>query len=372
MKAIILYTSTGNGHSSAARAITEVLNNLGVRSKEVDSLTLAGAGITKAVSKAYSSIVKVSPKLFGILYYAGDKVGNSKKKSIIYKLNSLYADKVYKMLLEEKPDMIICTHLFCGQTITYIKNKHDISAVTSVIITDYTCSPLWEETCLDYYFIPHEDLAEEFVSKEILKEKLVPLGLPIKPEFESHIDKKEAKLNRLYDKEQFHILIIGGRIGTTKIFQTVYSLEKEISGVQITVVCGNNMKLFNKLKDTELNIRVLKYEDRLSELMDSADLVITKPGGLTSTEVMVKGIPVIIIYPIPGGEEANRNFFVDRDMAVFSNSYQETVWLCKQIISRKDISEKMITAQRKYISSKAGHKIAKFLIDKVIDRGVQL
>lgn len=123
MKALILYTNTGAGHVSAGKSICDALKKFNVDTVEIDTLAFAGKSTSKKVENIYVKTVKKSPKFFGLLYRAGEKISNPKIKSIIYILNTLYSKNIYNIIKKEKPDLIICTHIFCAQTISYLQKN---------------------------------------------------------------------------------------------------------------------------------------------------------------------------------------------------------------------------------------------------------
>ncbi|MDP4089352.1 MAG: glycosyltransferase [Bacillota bacterium] len=372
MKALILYTNTGGGHGSAARAAAEALTELDVEVRLLDILEAAGGKISDRVSKIYNAAVRGKPRIFGLFYNAGKKVSKANKRSVIYRLNSLYAARLNSIVREEQPHIILCTHLFAGQAITNIKRKFGLSSVTSAIITDYTYSPMWEETSLDYYFIPHEELRQQFVEKRMPSEKFFAMGMPVSSVFRENADKRTAKLKLEYDPDKFHALVTGGSMGAGNIFETVVKLSQAEKEMEITVICGSNRKVYDRLKALNLkeNIRILQMTDRMAELMGCADVIISKPGGLTSTEAMTKGLPFIIITPIPGGEADNCDFFIKHGMAVHSKSAEETIQLCRLFKDNPQAARDMIFVQRKNIYPDSGRNIARFLIEKAeVGRG---
>ena len=372
MKALILHTNTGAGHASAGKAICQALEDLNIETVEIDTLKFAGKNTSKKIENSYVNIVKHSPRFFGLLYKAGAKISNPKVKSIIYVLNSLYANKIYNVIKIEKPDLIICTHIFCAQTISYLKNKYSFNYITATIITDYTCAPFWEETNLDYYFIPHKDLTEEFVDKGIDKNKLYSFGLPVHSKFKKRQLKISAKKELHLNPNMKHILLMGGSMGAGKILETAKALLNSLPNVQVTVICGHNQELFEEFNKEQLNksIKVLSFTNSIDILMDASDILITKPGGLTSTESMVKRLPIIMINPIPGVESANCLFFKNHGMALASNSIDETIHLCNSLLNDDLLCDTIIKAQKQNINSNATKDIADFLIKKVNDRRV--
>ena len=209
MKVIIFYTKTGGGHLSACKSLEESLNSMNIPVVTLDSLEFAGHLVSKEICSAYNYIVKSVPELFGALYNAGEKISDHNKKSIIYKLNSFYADNILTVLEEEQPDIIISTHIFATQSLSYLKQKNKVKALTASIVTDYTCAPFWEETDLDYYFLPHKDLIKEFKDKGLDSSKLIAFGLPIDSKFKVKTPKEKAKFNLGLEKDKPHILIMG-------------------------------------------------------------------------------------------------------------------------------------------------------------------
>ena len=364
MKAIILYTNTGAGHVSAGKAICDALKKINVDTIEIDTLTFAGKSTSKKIENIYVNIVKKNPNFFGLIYKAGEKISNPKIKSIIYILNTLYAKNIYNIIKNEEPDLIICTHIFCAQTISYLQKKYYFKAITAAIVTDYTCAPFWEETSLNYYFIPHKDLIDEFVNKGMDRKKLYSFGLPVQAKFKSHYTKSNLKKELKLNPNMKHILIMGGSMGAGNILETTLKLSNTLNNVEFTVVCGHNNELFESLKSKNIgeNVNVLSFTNSIDKLMNASDILITKPGGLTSTEAMVEGLPIIMINPIPGVESANCNFFNLHNLALSSKSVDETISICKSILSNEKLSKDIISSQKENINPNAANDIAKFLV----------
>ncbi|MDM0464955.1 glycosyltransferase [Clostridium perfringens] len=367
MKVIIFYAKTGGGHLSACKSLEESLNSMNIPVVTLDSLEFAGHIVSKEVCSAYTYIVKSVPELFGALYNAGEKISDHNKKSIIYKLNSFYADNILTVLEEEQPDIIISTHIFATQSLSYLKQKNKIKALTASIVTDYTCAPFWEETDLDYYFLPHKDLIEEFKNKGLDYSKLIAFGLPIDSKFKVKTPKEKAKVSLGLEKNKPHILIMGGSMGAGSVKDTTLYISKNLKDCNITTICGNNKELFKEMYEIEKSnsrIHVLQFTHKMNELMDSADILITKPGGLTSTEAMNKSLPIIMINPIPGVENANCNFFMKHNLGIKSNSLHETLKICEKLISDKNFYKKIVSSQKLNSNINAADDICEFLINK--------
>lgn len=371
MKVLIFYAKTGGGHLSACKSLEESLHSMKIPVISLDSLEFAGHLVSKEICSAYTYIVKSVPELFGALYNAGEKISDSNKKSIIYKLNSFYADNILTVLEEEQPDIIISTHIFATQSLSYLKQKNKINALTASIVTDYTCAPFWEETNLDYYFLPHKDLIKEFEDKGLEASKLVSFGLPIDSKFKVHTSKKIAKINLGLEKDRPHILIMGGSMGAGSVKDTTLYINKHLKECNITAICGNNKSLYNDFSEIENlsnRINVLKFTDKMNELMDSADILITKPGGLTSTEAINKSLPIIMINPIPGVESANYDFFNKHKLGIKSHSLHETLLICEKLITNKKFYNEIVSSQKLNSNINAADDICKFLINEYYKR----
>lgn len=367
MKVIIFYTKTGGGHLSACKALEESFNKLNISTITLDSLEFAGHSISKEVSSAYNYIVKAVPKLFGAIYKAGERVSDSNKKSIIYKLNSFYSENILSVIEEEKPDIIVSTHIFATQSLTYLKDNNKLKTLTASIVTDYTCAPFWEETNLDYYFLPHKDLIKEFINRGLDSSKLISYGMPIGNSFKEKIPKTLAKSKLGLEKEKPHILIMGGSMGAGSLKDTTLYLSDNLKNCNITVVCGNNKELFKEmlsLTKNLCNLTFLNFTYEMNLLMESADILISKPGGLTSTEAINKHLPIIMINPIPGVESANCSFFIKHNLGVKSKSIYETLKLCKKLLEDKEYYNKITYSQSLNSKLNASDDICKFLIKK--------
>ena len=174
------------------------------------------------------------------------------------------------------------------------------------IETDYTCIPFWEETDCDYYIIPHYELIDEFAAKGIPRERLKPYGIPVRPAFSDQSDRQKARVRCRIPKHAQVYLIMSGSMGFGKIQLFVAELLRTRKpGEYVVVICGNNRRL-QKILLAEFGkqegVQILGYTEKIADFMAAADVLFTKPGGLTTTEAAVKGIPIVHTRPIPGCE----------------------------------------------------------------------
>ncbi|WP_066716755.1 MGDG synthase family glycosyltransferase [Clostridium sp. Marseille-P299] len=376
MRVLILSCKTGGGHDAAGIAIKERFEKEGHEAVMFDYLTLAGGRVSKWVEKLYVDVVKYMPKLFGKVYQLGMFVSKRVKRSPVYYVNAKMGKYLKEYLNENHFDAIVMPHLYPAETITYMKNKGISLPLTIGVATDYTCIPFWEETNCDYYIIPHKDLLDEFSSRGIPKEKLIPIGIPVSLKFLEYLelesDKRCSKNAReelgLPSDKKIHLLI-GGSMGAgniIKLTSTVWSMNQH--KICVVVICGNNKKVFYKLKKQYKNIPnviIVGHTKKMHLYMQACDIVYTKPGGLTSTEVAVLGKPLIHTSPIPGCETANREFFRKHKMSVSSKTIKGQVLKGIKLLNSPEMIERMKKSQGQNVSGDASTCIMKFIEDKV-------
>ena len=309
MKILILSCNTGEGHNSAGRAVKEYLELQGHQVVMEDMMLLKGARTSKAVGGAYVGIVKHCPLLFGLGYRLGGWVSSDTRKSPVYYTCSLLEGTLQRYLEQNRFDAIVTPHLYPAETLTAMKKKGWLKIPVVAIGTDYTCIPFWEETDCDYYVIPHEDLIDEFAKRGVPREKLLPWGIPVRQNFMKEWDKREARKICHIPQESKSYLVMGGSMGFGKIQIFVLELARRMEADEnMVVICGNNKKLETLLKRELVhrkNVRVLGYTDQVAAYMAACDVIFTKPGGLSSTEAAVMGIPMVHTNPIPGCETKN-------------------------------------------------------------------
>ncbi|MDV4149592.1 glycosyltransferase [Clostridium sp. AL.422] len=365
MKVLILSCNTGEGHNVAGKAMKEALEKEGHEAVMLDYMKLSSDRTSRVVAGAYINLVKYTPHFFYLLYKTVLKISSDKRKSPVYYANSLMAKHLKKYLEENKFDIILMPHIFPAETITYMKKKQMIDQKTIAISTDYTCIPFWEETECDAYVIPHERMIDEYIKRGIPKEKLYPLGIPVRQDFytKEEIRKAKKKLNLNIDKPMY--LIMSGSMGFGKIQLFTIKLNRQCEeGEQIIVICGNNKKLKSVLEKefkNRTNIKIVGYTDNVSVYMDAADVVYTKPGGLTSTEVIIKNRPLVHTAPIPGCETKNMQFFMEKGMSLHSKKITEQIEQGKILLYNNEIRKNMLENQRENSKINATRDIIKLM-----------
>ncbi len=358
MKVLVLSCNTGGGHNSCAKYIKEEFNQNGIACDFVDYFSILGDKLSKRVEKLYLKSTHGKGKLFKGVYKLGETYSKVGITSPVYELNKLAKNKIRDYIENNHYDVVICPHLFPSMAVTSLKKDgYDIKLIN--VATDYTNIPFWNETTPDYFVIPHPSLKEEFTNKGILEEVLLPLGMPISTRF----IKSESNLSLNYDKP--NILVTSGSMGFGNLKDVVKALLKNIDAY-IIVICGNNEKLYRKLsKIKNANLIVKGFVDNMDAYIKSCDVILTKPGGLTSSEVAVLNKPMIHIMPIPGVENYNANFFKKYHLSLVSNTTKEIIDNTKRLLTDDKLKEEMLANQNKVISKTAAADLVKFIEGKI-------
>lgn len=372
MKVLILSCNTGEGHNAAGRAVKERLVYEGHEAVMLDYMQLASKRTAKLVGQTYVRIAKNLPWLFHFLYRIGGMISSSRYKSPVYWANKGMAKHLLYYLDVNDFDAIVMPHLFPAETLTYMK-RHNMTDIPAIAVaTDYTCIPFWEETECDYYVIPHADLAEEFAGRGVPREKLLPLGIPVGMAFSEKEKKREAKEKLKLPADKPMYLVMSGSMGFGKIHLFAFELARKLKdGEQIVIICGNNNKLRRTLRSEfwwNKSVHVVGFTEHVAVYMNACDVIYTKPGGLTSTEALVKNIPIVHTAPIPGCETRNRDFFTSRGMSVAAEHIRTQVAQGKTLVQNKALREGMAEAQRENAYPDAAKDIVRFL-NRLVQEG---
>ncbi len=321
MKALILSVKAGYGHHSTGLAMKDYFTANGIECEMLDTLEYISRFLGEGVQDGYLLITKYLGDAYGKVYDTFDKKEEPSKsyapETIISKFLS---KKLEKYMIEYNPDFVIGTHSYATVLMTILKERGVLNCPLFGVVTDFTVHPFWESTALDFYVLPDELLTPAAVKKGIPKEKILPFGIPIKKKFSEKQNKAEAKRLLGLDDTPL-VLVMMGSMGFGDMTEVIRSCDKLEADFQMTVICGNNEKARDSIRDEQWNkhVRSLGFTENVDMYMDAADIIITKPGGLTTSEAMAKGLPLILMNPIPGQEERNMEFLVNSGAAMITS-----------------------------------------------------
>ena len=396
-KVLIMSASTGGGHNRAARAIKEELTNKSINGitidcEIIDSLKIVNGTMDKLISRGYEKSAKYTPKAWGGVYKLTESNLISRNEFKDNPLTSIISRKLKKLVEIKKPDLIIGTHAFPmialstlkkhsqlhtdGETNTFAEGFHKYYEDLNIpplmtVLTDYTTHSAYIQNEIDYYIAGHEYVKELLIEDGIDEEKIKPYGIPVEKSFLTNRDRETVLSELNLDPNKFTVLLMGGSFGAGNIKETLDELVSIDRDFQIIVITGRNKSLKEKLEKSLLssettidkNICVLGFTDKMNDLLSSVDILVSKPGGLTTTESLLKEVPMIIPYFIPGQEEENLDFLSNCGASLRTSKKYTLSVILKVLIDNPD-RIKMLKENIKSIKKlNASQDIAKLAFD---------
>lgn len=346
MRVLILSCNTGEGHNSCGKAIQEAFLDKQIPCEMEDALRFISDGVSSFISFGFVRIYRHFPGLFRFGYrYSEEHPGMFNENAGIYKLLTSGADRLHRFIAEGGYDTIVCTHVFTALIATDILRRHNPDLHTYFIATDYTCSPSCAQSDLDAYFIPDANLVAEFARCGIPKEKLIASGLPIRKDFYHQLSKAEAKETVGLSPDCQHLLIMCGSMGCGPIRKIAVQISKELpENCHVSVVCGTNQHLrksMERIFADESRIHVYGFVQDISTMMDSADLYLTKPGGISVTEAAQKHLPMVFVNAVAGCESYNMHHFMEKGVAVTAETPEELAAISLKLLCDRSILQRM-------------------------------
>ncbi len=346
MKVLILSSSTGAGHDSCAYAVKEVFDNYSEHCEVAETLEYMSKWVAEVITKGHTVMYRHFPTVFRIGYAFLDNHSSSYKKgSLTNRLLSVGSKKLAEYINKNGYDMVVCTHPFSTVMLSSAIEKYNLMVKTAFVATDYTCAPTVDAENLDVYFVPDNAIINTFIKYGINEKKIVPSGIPVKQMFYNSVSKSKAKEQMGIGANSIHLLVMCGSMGCGPIKKIVASISKDLpKNIEVTVVCGTNKKLRKNLdKKYSLNekIHIKGFVNNMSEVMDSADLYLTKPGGLSVSEARLKNLPMLFINAVAGCEEYNRRHFVGMKTAVCGDNVKDLSEKCMTLLNNTNQIDEM-------------------------------
>lgn len=323
---LLLYITTRSGHHRASCAIEQTLRYLNPSAHVVsmDAFQYTSPLVRWAISHSYFSLIRHQPDVWEYLY--DNPTVHRRVQNLRSLLHRYQAGKLERLLEAAKPDVIVCTQAYPCGIVADFKRHHRLSTPLVGVLTDYAPHLYWFHETVDIYVVPSEQVKQRFVMQGVDPAKVKVLGIPIDLRFlESH-DRDQAARAFGLDPRQPILLIMGGGGGFGQLRDIVMSLDALPYPCQLVVLCGTNRSLLAWLQGQRFRHRVLPlgYTADVPRLMDMATMLVSKPGGLTTSEALAKRLPLVIVNPIPGQEAYNARFLLSKGAAVQAGS-PETV-----------------------------------------------
>lgn len=351
-KVLIFYASYGGGHLSAAKSIQKYLEehySAEVKSEIIDCMKYINTTLDVVTTGAYREMAKKAPNLWGKVYSNSQSgvLGHVSSRA-----NKIMAIKLKKLICEKNPDLIISTHPFSSQMVSYLKKKGKVNCKLATILTDFASHEQWlvGHEYTNFFFVSNDNMEKELCDYGVAKDKIHVTGIPMSDRFFEKFDRTSIlkMFNLVPDKKV--ILFFGGGefgLGKERTVQILRSLILNAHDYQIVAISGKNEKMKEAFESLvkELNVsskvKILGFTDKVPELMSISDLVVTKPGGLTTTESLASHLPIIIINPIPGQEEENAEFLEKHNVGIWIKKDDDPDTILLNLFDNKDKIENM-------------------------------
>ena len=332
MRVLLFSVTAGEGHNVTAKAIARVLTERGNEVKIVDAYRASGPFLYHVVSKGYVLASTVLKYGYGIVYGMLEHRPSDSYRLSPARISGRPLAKKFKKIIDAyDPDVVLATHPFAARILDITKERHGFRAKSAAVVTDFTMHPYWEEALrLDRVILPHEQLAPLAFKKGMTKEQLLPIGIPIHPKFDLSLSKAEARKKSGLDPDCLTLLMIASTDGSGKLARRLRAIDRLPFPLQVIVVCGKNKRAYRKVTSRKYQKRVLclGYTNDMPLVMDAADILVSKPGGLTTSEALSRALPMIVVDPIPGQEAHNVDFLIAQGAAkkaTFRSSVAQTL-----------------------------------------------
>ncbi|HEX3626982.1 MAG TPA: glycosyltransferase [Verrucomicrobiae bacterium] len=345
MRIFIATVTAGGGHNAAAAALEEAWRALRPDDtvERVDLLKFFSPLHKKIYADGYVKFVEHAPELWGMLFSKTDSpklVRGFAKWSRAFP--SASRTKFKKYLQAFRPDAVLCTHFLPHELLGMPrKNVKAPQPFVTTVVTDFEAHALWMDSSVDLYCVAADETKARLVARGVPPENIVVTGIPVSSKFSSKPDPKAVRKAYGLRDDLPVMLVLGGGFGMGPLAEILAELDKAAGQFQIVVVVGRNEKLRGKLaaRDHKHPTRVLGFTTNMHELMAIAELIITKPGGLTTSEALAMGKPLFILNPIPGQEAANSDFLLERGAAAKANRVEDLPFRVEQLTGSKKLSE---------------------------------
>jgi processive 1,2-diacylglycerol beta-glucosyltransferase len=369
-RVLFMSISAGQGHNATCKAVIESLEERGIRTHMIDTLRYVNRAAGFTIDKGYEMLTKVWPELFGMGYrsalhsqHPNTPAGRRQKATLHRNVAPLLTEKLYRLIRNYDPHVVVMPHPFTCIMASALREKGYLRNATLIsIITDYTIHPYEELTDVDYYVLAAPQFAYEAIKRGIPEEKLLTYGIPVRPSFYKKKDKKQAR-EELGWGNRSTLMVMGGSMGNGDIKDMISGIDSLPQDIQIACVCGKNKRIYNAIESMRLQKPLYNYgyTDRISDMMDASDVLISKPGGLTSSEAFAKNIPMVIFSPIHGQEDYNMEFFVNMGLAMRVSEFVSSDEVLFQMLHSPWRLEQIKEAQRELGIDNATERLTDFI-----------
>lgn len=343
MRILIATVTAGGGHLAAAAALDEAWRTMqpGDIVERVDLVKFFSPLHRKIHAEGYVKLVERAPELWGMIFAKTDDPAVARRLNRIQQLfPSRSRSRFARFVKQFRPDVVLCTHYAPVEALGEMRqNQRHKSPFVVSVVTDFEAHALWMDAGVDLYCVAAEETKARLVARGATAANVVATGIPIAAKFSTRLDAQAVRRTLGLRDDLPTLLVLSGGFGMGPVGKILHELDKVAGAFQTLVVCGRNDELRRELAaaDRKHPTRILGFASNMHELMAVADLIITKPGGLTSSEALALGKPLVILDPIPGQEAANSDFLLERGAAVKVNRVDDLPFRVGQLLGAKKL-----------------------------------
>lgn len=372
MRILIATVTAGAGHLQAAAALEEAWKQLRPDDElcRVDVLDFTSKLYRKAYATGYMKVAEHLPELYALLFKKTDNPALLAKLSRFRRGAARAASEGFVRYLKRfKPEVVLCTHFLPPEILGNLEDKAGAEITPKIVsvVTDFEAHALWTEPSVDLYCVAAEETKARMTARGVAPESIVVTGIPISGKFSIKVD-EDAVLKRMGLRDDSPVvLVLSGGFGMGPVAEILRELNKFQEPIQIVVVCGRNEELRRELAVAERGhpTHVLGFVNNMQELMAISSLIITKPGGLTTSEALALGRPIFILNPIPGQETANSDFLLEHGAAAKANRVEDLPFKLGQLYGSHRLKD-MAKAAKKLGRPQAAKDICQEVIRRFI------
>jgi processive 1,2-diacylglycerol beta-glucosyltransferase len=351
MRILIATVTAGGGHLQAAAALEEAWTTAHPSDevKHVDLLDLVPRLQRKFYAEGYVKLIAHAPELYELFF---NKTDNPRRLRELKTLRRRFAEhtnrKFVRLVNQFAPDVVLCTHFLPLEVLGGLKSRNGAAQPFVVcVVTDFEAHALWMEPIVDLYCVAADETKARLVARQVDGERVVVTGIPIASRFSAAINAGAVRRRYGLRDDLPTVLVLGGGFGMGPMAEILASLDTVEREFQIVVVAGRNVELRRELAahDRHHPTHVLGFVSNMHELMTVADLIVSKPGGLTTSEALALGKPLFILNPIPGQETANSDFLLERGAAAKVNRVEDLPFRIDRLLGSPKLTEMAASAR---------------------------
>ncbi|MCA9286737.1 MAG: hypothetical protein KDA22_16050, partial [Phycisphaerales bacterium] len=375
-RVLVLTASVGAGHTRAAEAVASGLQSVAasrggaVESIEVvDVLAHATPWFRNAYRGLYLGLIDRAPAVVGWLYDRSDRPWTGVAKR--WHLAHANLSRLRRLLAERKPDLVVCTHFLASEYLAGLRRRGRLSAALATVVTDIDVHGMWFCAPCDHYFVAADESAQMLLRGGVPPERITTTGIPIDPVFAEPLPRSAACGQHGLDPQRRVVLFTTGGCCIGPVVSLFESLLRLDTPAELVTVCGRNETVRTALEAAAQGVadgaavrpHVLGFTTRMNELMAAADLLVGKPGGLTSSEARARGLPMVILHAVPGQEERNADHLLEWGCAIRCNTSATTAWRIDRLLADGSALDRMRRAATASATPRSALDCAARLLD---------